>query len=70
MPCLLVVPRLRAFPTLHINAGGFVKAFAGDLCQAIEGFHGKPFRVFLQLAVLVLPSFCCGDGELAMAVPL
>src|SRR5208337_2720297 len=61
---LFVVPRLRALPALHINAGAFVKVFAGDLCQSIKGFHGKPLRVFLRFAVLILPSFCSGDGEL------
>src|SRR5271157_6010273 len=61
---VFVVPRLRALPALHINAGAFVKVFAGDLCQAIEGFHGKPFRMFLRYAVFVLPSFRRGDGKL------
>src|SRR5271165_4898143 len=61
---LFVVPRLRALPALHINAGAFVKVFAGDLCQSIKGFHGKPLRVFLRFAVLILRSFCSGDGEL------
>src|SRR5271166_4411444 len=61
---LFVVPRLRALPAFEINAGAFVKVFAGDLCQATEGLHGKPFRVFLRCAVFVLPSFRGGDGKL------
>jgi hypothetical protein len=28
-----------------------VKAVADDLRLATQGFHGEPFRVFLQLAV-------------------
>ena len=30
---LFVVPRLRALPAFEINAGAFVKVFAGDLCH-------------------------------------
>src|SRR5664279_5116288 len=61
---LFVVPRLRTLPAFEINAGAFVKVFAGDLCQAIEGFYGKPLRMFLRFAAPVLPSFSGGDGEL------
>src|SRR5208283_4151794 len=61
---LFVVPRFRALPAFEINAGTFVQVFADDLCQAVEGFHSKPLRVFLQFAALVLPSFRSGDGEL------
>ena len=38
-----------------------MKVFAGDLCQAIEGSHGKRLRVFLQAR---RPWFGGGDGEL------
>lgn len=62
--CLFVVPRLRAPPALHINAGAFAKVFAGDLCQAIQGVHGEPFRMFLQFAVFVFPLFSRGHGKL------
>ena len=61
---LLVVPRFRTFAAFEVDAGTFVKMFAGDLCPAAEGLYGKPLRVFLQFAVLVLPSFGGGDGEL------
>jgi len=61
---LFVVPRLRALPAFDINAGAFVKVFADDLRTATEGLYGKPLRVFLQFAALVLPSFRRGDGEL------
>src|ERR1039457_3985491 len=61
---LFVVPRLGALPTLHVYAGSFAEVFADDLRTATEGLHGKPLRVFLQFAALVLPSFRSGDGEL------
>ena len=61
---LFVVPGLCALPAFEINAGALVKVFAGDLCQAIKGFHGKPFGVFLWFAVFVLPTFGSGKGEL------
>jgi len=61
--CLSSHDSVRLRP-LQVNAGAFVKVFAGDLCQAIEGFHGKPFCMFLRFAVFVLPSFRGGDGEL------
>ena len=59
-----VVPGFGTFAAFEINAGAFVKVFAGDLCQAIKGFHCEPFRMFLQFAVCVLPSFSRGDGKL------
>ena len=61
---LFVVPGFGAFAAFEVNAGAFSKVFAGDLCQAIEGFHGKPLRVFLQFDVFVLPSFGGCDGKL------
>src|ERR1022692_972413 len=61
---LLVVPGFGTFAAFEVNARALVKAFAGDFCQAIEGFHGKPFRMLLQFAVFILPSFRGGDGEL------
>jgi hypothetical protein len=44
--------------------GAFVKLFTDDLCQAIESFHSKSFRVFLRFAVFVLSSFSRCDGKL------
>jgi hypothetical protein len=38
--------------------------FADNLRTAAEGLYGKPLRVFLRLAALILPSFRGGDGEL------
>ena len=59
---LLVVPRLRPLAAFYV-AGAFVEVFADDLRTAAEGLYGKPLRVFLQFAALVLPSFRGGDGE-------
>jgi hypothetical protein len=44
--------------------------FADNLCAATERFHSKPLRVFLQFAVLVLPSFRGSDRELRDGRPL
>jgi hypothetical protein len=66
---VFVVPRLRTLPTFEINAGAFMQILADDLRTAAEGLYGKPLRVFLQCAALVLPSFSSGDGNCAMAVP-
>ncbi len=41
-----------------------MEVFADDLRTAAEGLYGKPLRVFLQCAALVLPSFRGGDGKL------
>ena len=62
--CLFVVPRLSTLPAFEINAGAFMQVLADDLCPPTESFGGKPLRVFLQYAALVLPSFRGGDGEL------
>ena len=48
---LLVIPRFCSLTAFYVNAGTFVKAVADDLRLATKGFHGEPFRVFLQLAV-------------------
>ena len=61
---LFVVPRLRTLSAFEIYAGAFMKVLADDLCPPTESFDGKPLRVFLQFAALVLPSFRSGDGEL------
>ena len=67
---LLVVPRLRTLAAFEVDAGTFVEMFADDLCPATECFHGKPLRVFLQFAVLILPSFGGSDGKLCDGGPL
>src|SRR5664280_568924 len=41
-----------------------MQVLADDLCPPTESLHGKPLRVFLQFAALILPSFRGGDGEL------
>src|SRR5208337_4954154 len=41
-----------------------MQVLADDLRTATEGLRGKPLRVFLQFAALILPSFRGGDGEL------
>ena len=61
---LLVVPGFGTFAAFEINGGTFVKVFAGDLCHAIQGVHGEPFRMFLQFAVFVFPLFSRGHGKL------
>jgi len=61
---LPVLPGFRALAAFEVDAGAFMEVFANDLCLATKCFHGKPLRVFLQLAILVLPSFGGGDGEL------
>src|SRR5271166_1889214 len=61
---LFIVPRLGALPTLHVYVRSFAEVFADDLRTAAEGLYGKPLRVFLRFAALVLPSFRGGDGEL------
>src|SRR5271157_2787390 len=52
---LFVVPRFCALPAFEINAGTFVQVLSDDFCQPTQSLHGKPLRVFLQFAALVLP---------------
>src|SRR5664280_915900 len=59
-------------PTLNCQLSvqlTYVQILADDLCPPTKGLHGKPLRVFLQFAALVLPSFRGRDGKLSVAVP-
>jgi hypothetical protein len=67
---LLVVPRLRTLAAFEVDAGTFVEMFADDFCPGTERLRGKPLRVFLQFAVLILPSLARRDGELRYGRPL
>ena len=67
--CLFVVPGFGGFATFEVNGGAFVKVFAGDHCQATDGFDGEPFRVFLPSPPLSFYRSVVATENSAMAVP-